>query len=145
MSICLFVGSSWLVLKLRVDDPLDAVAVHLCGGLWGVVATPLLAREDGIMYNGSKTAFLVGNTPLRTAEIYFSRDTDAQFSCLLQSLGWNLAGAAAIMTWSAVLSTLMFGTLSGMKILRVSAEVEIKVFRSVIVCNIYIYTYLYWS
>ena len=31
------------------------------------------------------------------------------------------------MTWSAVLSTLMFGTLSGMKILRVSAEVEIKV------------------
>ena len=47
------------MLKLRVDDPLDAVAVHLCGGLWGVVATPLLAREDGIMYNGSKTAFLV--------------------------------------------------------------------------------------
>ena len=45
------------------------------------------------------------------------------------------------MTWSAVLSTLMFGTLSGMKILRVSAEVEIKVFRSMNVCNIYIYTY----
>ena len=47
------------MLKLRVDDPLDAVAVHLCGGLWGVVATPLFARDDGIMYNGSKTAFLV--------------------------------------------------------------------------------------
>ena len=52
------------MLKLRVGDPLDAVAVHLCGGLWGVVATPLLAREDGIMYNGSKTAFLVSNTLL---------------------------------------------------------------------------------
>ena len=63
MNSCFFVGSSWLVLKLRVDDPLDAVAVHLCGGLWGVVATPLFAREDGIIYNGSKTAFMVREKP----------------------------------------------------------------------------------
>ena len=114
------------MLKLRVDDPLDAVAVHLCGGLWGVVATPLFAREDGIIYNGSKIAFVVRTTVI-PAQVNFRRETKVIFFHFFQSLGWNLAGAAAIMTWSAVLSTLMFGTLSGMKILRVSAEVEIKV------------------
>ena len=113
------------MLKLRVDDPLDAVAVHLCGGLWGVVATPIFARENGIIYNGSKTAFMVRNTLLTLK--FTSEETSILFFRHLQSLGWNLVGAAAIVTWSAVLSTLMFGTLSGMKILRVSAEVEIKV------------------
>ncbi len=49
------------------------------------------------------------------------------FFFLWQSLGWNIVGAAAIIAWSAVLCTLMFGTMSGMKILRVAAEVEIKV------------------
>ena len=54
-----------MVLKLGVDDPLDAVAVHLCGGLWGVIATPLFAREDGIIYSGNKPAFVVRNQDVK--------------------------------------------------------------------------------
>ena len=53
-------GASWSVLKIGVDDPLDAVAVHMCGGLWGVIATPIFARENGIIYDTDKPAFAVG-------------------------------------------------------------------------------------
>ena len=31
----------------RVDDPLDAVAVHMGSGLWGLIAAPLFYYEEG--------------------------------------------------------------------------------------------------
>ena len=47
-------------------------------------------------------------------------------SCIWQSLAWNLAGAAAIMAWTAVLSVVVFGLMKAFSILRVSNEVELK-------------------
>ena len=38
-----------LVMKLKLDDPTDAISVHAFGGLFGVVVSPLLARNGVIL------------------------------------------------------------------------------------------------
>ncbi|XP_070551457.1 putative ammonium transporter 1 isoform X1 [Ptychodera flava] len=92
---------SWVILKVGIDDPLDAVAVHLGGGLWGVISVPILAIDSGIVF----------------------RISDAE---AWQAFGWNLAGAGAIAAWSGILSLILFGLMHCLKILRVSRELEIK-------------------
>jgi Amt family ammonium transporter len=37
----LYVVVSKLVISIKVDDPLDAVAVHAGSGLWGILAAPI--------------------------------------------------------------------------------------------------------
>ena len=37
----LYVVISRLVISIKVDDPLDAVAVHAGSGLWGILAAPI--------------------------------------------------------------------------------------------------------
>lgn len=45
-------------LIVAVDDPLDAVAVHLGGGAWGVIALPLWGR-GGVVYGASQESVAV--------------------------------------------------------------------------------------
>ncbi|KAG8309933.1 ammonium transmembrane transporter activity protein [Homalodisca vitripennis] len=89
----------FLVLYVKVDDPLDAVAVHLGGGLWGLISFPLFAR-GGIVYgvNGQSIA----------------------------QLWHNLVGAIIIMVWSAICSVILFGILRVTGYLRVSEEQELE-------------------
>lgn len=42
---------SGLVVFMKIDDPLDAAAVHAGGGSWGVLAIVFFHREKGIFYN----------------------------------------------------------------------------------------------
>ncbi|XP_069980091.1 uncharacterized protein [Penaeus vannamei] len=79
-----------------VDDPLDAVPVHLGGGLWGLAAGALL-REGGLLYGGS-AGLLV----------------------------WNFVGGLAIVCWSGGLSFLVFGALKRSGNLRVPLAVEVR-------------------
>ncbi|XP_055343983.1 putative ammonium transporter 1 isoform X2 [Paramacrobiotus metropolitanus] len=44
--------------RVRIDDPVDAIALHLGGGSWGVMAYAIFA-DDGILLNWSKESFLV--------------------------------------------------------------------------------------
>ncbi|MDR0503890.1 MAG: ammonium transporter [Treponema sp.] len=39
-------------IKLRVDDPVGAVAVHGVCGVWGTIAVGFFAVEDGLFYSG---------------------------------------------------------------------------------------------
>jgi Amt family ammonium transporter len=81
-----------------VDDPLDAVAVHMGGGMWGLMATPLL-MEDGILY-GNLDGF--------------------------QILAWNAAGLFTIIAWAGGFCTIMFSLMRRYEILRVPPEMEIQ-------------------
>ncbi|XP_069178769.1 putative ammonium transporter 1 [Procambarus clarkii] len=90
-----FLAIHSLLPKLKVDDPLDAVAVHMGGGLWGLVAVALF-QDGGIVYGGS-------------AEV----------------LAWNIVGALAIVAWSGGLCLVMFGSLRLLGVLRVPPEMEI--------------------
>merc|ERR1712232_529911 len=49
---------SALVKKMKVDDPLDAFAVHGCGGMVGLILAPLL-HQDGVQ-SKMMVAHLVG-------------------------------------------------------------------------------------
>lgn len=40
--------ASNLLVKLRIDDPLDACAVHLVSGIWGTLAVGLFAKEENL-------------------------------------------------------------------------------------------------
>ncbi|XP_071509116.1 putative ammonium transporter 1 [Diadema antillarum] len=95
-----FIAWSSLMEKVRVDDPLDAVAVHLGGGLWGVLAAPILARDSGVVFSFSADAW--------------------------EAFGWNLLGGTVIIVWAAVTSLILFGVMHCARILRVSPEIEVK-------------------
>eukprot|EP00095_Tigriopus_kingsejongensis_P003363 maker-scaffold557_size137338-snap-gene-0.13 protein:Tk03363 transcript:maker-scaffold557_size137338-snap-gene-0.13-mRNA-1 annotation:"predicted protein" len=89
------------MLKMRFDDPLDAVAVHGAGGLCGVILMPFFAYETGIFWAG---------------------DTEEAW----KALGINLIGAVAIMAWSATWSFLIFYPLKYFKMLRIDRETEFR-------------------
>jgi len=41
----LYLGASTLMLRLKIDDAVDAIPVHMFGGAWGVIATGLFSNE----------------------------------------------------------------------------------------------------
>ena len=45
--------------KLHGDDPVGAIAVHGCNGLWGTLAVGLFATETGLFYTGNFTQLIV--------------------------------------------------------------------------------------
>ncbi len=51
--------SCWskLLVRLGIDDPVDAVAVHLGGGLWGALARALFETDGGVFAAFSNVAW----------------------------------------------------------------------------------------
>eukprot|EP00300_Choanocystis_sp_HF-7_P012278 c17820_g1_i2.p1 GENE.c17820_g1_i2~~c17820_g1_i2.p1 ORF type:complete len:447 (+),score=92.79 c17820_g1_i2:29-1369(+) len=97
----------WLLKQLLIDDPLDASPVHLFCGFWGVIATGLFSHPKHVRaaFPGHPGCGLIycPDNPL---------------------LGWQLLGAAAVVCWCGVLSTLVFLTCKWLGVLRVSEEDE---------------------
>ena len=89
--VYLYSGS--LLLKLRIDDAVDAIPVHLGPGIWGVIAVGLFA------------------SPRRLDEIYGHADHPGWFYSLTNGgsdatlLGANLVGLLFIVAW--VLATML--------------------------------------
>ena len=92
-----------LDLRLHIDDPVGAVAVHLSNGVWGTVAVGLLANPDAPA--GLKGLFYTGSFRL---------------------LGVQLLGITAILAWTTATMTATFLILKKTVGLRVSTEEEIK-------------------
>ena len=82
--------------KLKIDDPVGAVAVHGCNGLWGTVAVGLFDYNNGVFYGGG-----------------------------FHQLGVQVLGVVCIATYTAVAMTIVFTILKHTIGLRVSAEEEI--------------------
>lgn len=45
----IYLGGSALLIKLKIDDAVDAIPVHLCNGIWGIFAVGLLSSPDLLM------------------------------------------------------------------------------------------------
>jgi len=105
------IGWHRLMLKLKIDDPLDAVAVHLGGGLTGILLAPIFVT------NGKLTDPVTGNA---IGGIVYGGHNLA-----FRSFAWNLCGTVAIIAWVAATSTILFGAMKLLKILRVPENVEI--------------------
>merc|ERR1712217_222794 len=91
----LFLGASKIMRVLHIDDPLDAFAVHGCCGAWGVMSVAFFNSESGVFYGGEG-----------------------------KIIGVQLLGVVTIGAWSAGLSSICFGALRFLKMLRVSEELE---------------------
>jgi len=98
-------GSSKLLLKLRIDDPLEAFPVHGACGLWGVLAVGLFAKEKylGDNDNDRYGALMGGNGRL---------------------FGVQLLGAVCIILWTCGILGPFFFVLKQAGLLRTSAEEE---------------------
>ena len=92
-----------LDLKLHIDDPVGAVAVHFANGVWGTLAVGLLSNPtapaglSGLFYTGSFKLF-----------------------------GIQLLGIIAILFWTAVMMGITFIIIKKTVGLRVTKEEEIK-------------------
>ncbi|KAF4518294.1 hypothetical protein B566_EDAN005863 [Ephemera danica] len=95
-------GLSGMVLteKLKIDDPIDVIAVHFGGGLWGTVGNSMLRHDSFVGGYGYQGGWY---------------------------LAYQIAGALTIMLWSAGLSAVLFGSLRYLGLLRVSPEDELRV------------------
>ena len=82
--------------KLKVDDPVGAVAVHGCNGIWGTIAVGLFDYKDGLFYGGG-----------------------------FKQLGIQFVGMGATILWTAVTITIAFLLIKKIFGLRVSEEEEI--------------------
>ena len=45
--------------KFHIDDPVGAIAVHGCNGLWGTIACGLFSVSTGLFYTGNFTQLLI--------------------------------------------------------------------------------------
>jgi len=95
--------STWLRYSLCIDDPLDAFAVHGACGIWGMLTPGIFGTRSGVMlsYGFDNNAIESGN----------------QFRN-------QLIGIACIVTWTTAMSTLLFGTLRWLGMLRVTEKLE---------------------
>lgn len=86
--------SSFLMKKLKIDDPLDAFSVHGACGAWGVLAVGLFDKDLGLFH---------GHTA---------------------GIGPQVIGLIVIAAWTILLSTLLFFTLNHLGKLRIDIETE---------------------
>ena len=102
--ILVVVAVEFIDLKLHVDDPVGAVAVHGINGIWGGLAVGLFATTKapdgtavGLFYGGGWS-----------------------------QLGIQALGILAIAAWTIVVSLILFAIIKKVNGLRVSAEEEIQ-------------------
>ena len=96
--------------RLKIDDPVGAVPVHLCNGAWGVIAVGIFANGNPI------TAGWNGAAPAVTGILYGSTG----------QLTAQLIEAGSIFVVVAGLSYLFFKLVSGIGMLRVSPAEEMR-------------------
>ncbi|KAK0396553.1 hypothetical protein QR680_001764 [Steinernema hermaphroditum] len=106
----MYLGLSELMLKLKIDDPLDAFAVHAGGGFWGLFAVCVIGK-DGVAYS---IVDVINGSSRRVVALAFAK------------LGWNMVCALAIIIWSSITMIPVFMILKKLKKLRVPPEIEMK-------------------
>ncbi|GAB4821129.1 hypothetical protein N2152v2_008175 [Parachlorella kessleri] len=101
--------SSILLIKLKIDDPLDAAPVHFFTGAWGVLAVGFFATE-------TSTELAYG----------YANDWGVFYGGKGYQLGLQVLGIVMIAAWTCVLSGALFWLLNKACWLRVPREVEVK-------------------
>lgn len=96
-----YLAGHFSMLKMKFDDPLDAVAVHGFGGFVGITTVHFFKYQEGIFWVGD------------TVEPWYK-------------LGIHLLGALTIAAWSFTWSFLIFYPLNKFNLYRISVELEMS-------------------
>ena len=98
-----------VMIKLRIDDPLDAFQIHGCCGIMGCITLAFFKKEDGIFYGGKSSVDDEGVKSIAGGEL----------------LGIQILGCLCIMAWSGGLSVIFFLISKKLECLRLSEMDEI--------------------
>ena len=91
----LVVFGVWLLdYKLHIDDPVGAVAVHFCNGIWGTVAVGLFANPKVPGYS------LANADGKQLAGVFYGGG--------FELFGYQLLGMVSVIAWTAVTITITF-------------------------------------
>ena len=104
--------------KLRIDDPVGAVAVHMLNGIWGTIAVGLFATDTAPAFArgfGDGTTF--GANQIAGKGLFYGGG--------FKLLGIQLTGLLAIALWTAVTITIAYLIIKAVVGLRASEEEEI--------------------
>lgn len=108
----LVVFAVWLLdYKLRIDDPVGAVAVHMMNGIWGTIAVGLFATNTAPGYS--------------IADASGTELTGLFYGGGFKLLGLQLVGFASVAAWTLVTITIVFLVIKATIGLRASQEEEI--------------------
>ena len=108
----LVVFGVWLLdYKLRIDDPVGAVAVHMMNGIWGTLAVGLFATDSAPGYS------IANASGEKLVGLFYGGG--------FELLGLQLLGFAAVAAWTALTITVTFLVIKKVLGLRVSREEEI--------------------
>lgn len=104
-------GVWFLDYKLKVDDPVGAVAVHMMNGMWGTIAVGLFANPDVPGYS------LVDQNGNQLAGVFYGGGGAL--------IGRQLVGMLAVAAWAAVTMIIVFQAIKHTIGLRASEQEEI--------------------
>ena len=108
----LVVFGVWLLdYKLRIDDPVGAVAVHMMNGIWGTISVGFFATNTAPGYS--------------IADASGTELTGLFYGGGLKLLGLQLIGFASVAAWTLVTITIVFLVIKATVGLRASQEEEI--------------------
>jgi len=110
-----YVGSSALVRKLKVDDPVDASSVHGSCGIWGCLAAALFDFGAGTDKHHGWGGFSATS---------YTEDGETKYMTTADALAANACEIGFVIAWSGGLSLLVFGALRLAKLLRVDEDTE---------------------
>lgn len=104
-------GVWFLDYKLRVDDPVGAVAVHMMNGIWGTISVGFFATNTAPGYS--------------IADASGTELTGLFYGGGFKLLGLQLIGFASVAAWTLVTITIVFLVIKATVGLRASQEEEI--------------------
>eukprot|EP00397_Hematodinium_sp_SG-2012_P019759 GEMP01020321.1.p1 GENE.GEMP01020321.1~~GEMP01020321.1.p1 ORF type:complete len:694 (+),score=131.39 GEMP01020321.1:118-2199(+) len=93
-----FRGTSYIITRLRIDDPLDAFAIHGACGFWGAIAVPIFdLGGDGFFYGlGDGSSVWYNTTTSKWEGVSKGKQFGVQLITLLAIIGW-------VGVWSMIL------------------------------------------
>ena len=112
-------GVWFLDYKLHVDDPVGAVAVHFCNGIWGTISVGLFATKSAPAFaRGIGDGVTFGANQIAGEGLFYGGG--------FKQLGLQLLGMFSTAAWTAVTITLSFFIIKKIFGLRVSREEEME-------------------
>ncbi len=103
--------------KLKIDDPVGAVSVHLVNGIWGTIALGLFAVGlENPAFKDHPALYFTSAVP--KAGLFYNGG--------FEQLGYQLLGILAVVAMTAVLSAIFWGALKATLGIRVRPEEEME-------------------
>ena len=109
----IFPAASSLLTRIRIDDPLEAGAMHGGCGMWGLFATGLLAQTKAV--NAVNEDPVTGIAPLRPGGGFYARG---------ELLAAQIVGIVTIAGWVCANMLMCFSLLRFFRLLRIPADEE---------------------